>query len=156
MQGVSWSPCGKYIAAWDSPLSVGHIHLHDPTPLTSKKYSLHIHSAIGPHLTHFNPSSPAFSLAPNETPGLGLRALAWAPGGRWIAVGGWDGKVRIVESDGWRCVCVITCGTRANKTAVGQFIGGFILPLTWPSLLDRLERTSRLVKRYQRAGNCTM
>ncbi|OWZ63020.1 hypothetical protein AYX15_04942 [Cryptococcus neoformans] len=101
VQGVSWSPCGKYIAAWDSPLS----------------YSLHIHSAIGPHLTHFNPSSPAFSLAPNETPGLGLRALAWAPGGRWIAVGGWDGKVRIVESDGWRCVCVITCGTRANKTA---------------------------------------
>lgn len=90
VQGVSWSPCGKYIAAWDSPLSVGHIH--------------------------FNPSSPAFSLAPNETPGLGLRALAWAPGGRWIAVGGWDGKVRIVESDGWRCVCVITCGTRANKT----------------------------------------
>lgn len=101
VQGVSWSPCGKYIAAWDLPLS----------------YSLHIHSAIGPHLTHLNPSSPAFSLAPNETPGLGLRTLAWAPGGRWIAVGGWDGKVRIVESDGWRCVCVITCGTRANKTA---------------------------------------
>ncbi|KAL0252943.1 hypothetical protein I308_102336 [Cryptococcus tetragattii IND107] len=101
VQGISWSPCGRYIAAWDSPLS----------------YSLHIHSAIGPHLTHFSPSSPTFALAPNEVQGLGLRTLAWAPGGRWIAVGGWDGKVRIVESDGWRCVCVVTCGTRANKTA---------------------------------------
>ncbi|XAO23555.1 hypothetical protein I312_102334 [Cryptococcus bacillisporus CA1280] len=101
VQGISWSPCGRYIAAWDSSLS----------------YSLHIHSAIGPHLTHFNPSSPTFSLAPNEVQGLGLRTLAWAPGGRWIAVGGWDGKVRIIESYGWRCVCVVTCGTRANKTA---------------------------------------
>lgn len=111
------------------------IHQHASTLLTPNKYSLHIHSAIGPHLTHFNPSSPTFSLAPNEVQGLGLRTLAWAPGGRWIAVGGWDGKVRIVESDGWRCVCVVTCGTRANKTAVGQAIQGlFILALILPFL----------------------
>ncbi|ODO12099.1 hypothetical protein I350_00885 [Cryptococcus amylolentus CBS 6273] len=97
VQGIEWSPCGRYIAVWDSPLS----------------YSLHIHSALGPLLAHFTPSSPTFSSTPNEISGLGIKLVTWAPSGRWIAVGGWDGKVRVLENEGWRCVCVVAWGTRA-------------------------------------------
>ncbi|WVQ96935.1 hypothetical protein IAU59_004044 [Kwoniella sp. CBS 9459] len=100
VQGIAWSPCGKYIAAWDSPLS----------------YSIHIYSPIGPHLTHFSADSPTFT--PAEDPGLGIRTVSWAPGGRFLALGGWDGKVRILESEGWRCVGVIQCGSRAVEKDV--------------------------------------
>jgi hypothetical protein len=57
-----------------------------------------------------------------EDPGLGIRTTAWAPGGRFIAIGGWDGKVRVLESDGWRCVAVMTWGTRTvEKNAVSLY-----------------------------------
>ncbi|WRT66023.1 uncharacterized protein IL334_002974 [Kwoniella shivajii] len=99
VQGLSWSPCGRYFAIWDSPLS----------------YSIHIHSPLGPLLTHLSNSSPTFS--PNSTtedPGLGIRTVAWAPRGKWIALGGWDGKVRIIESEGWRCIAVMNWGNRTS------------------------------------------
>jgi hypothetical protein len=63
-----------------------------------------IHSPLGPILNEFSPMSPSFSPSGStEDPGLGIRCAEWAPGGRWIAVGGWDGRIRIVESEGGRC-----------------------------------------------------
>jgi hypothetical protein len=89
---------------------------------------MYIHSPIGPLLSHFSPTSPGFSptstssstsTSSTEDPGLGIRTTAWAPGGRFIAVGGWDGKVRVLESDGWRCIAVMSWGTRTvEKNAV--------------------------------------
>ncbi|WVQ71313.1 hypothetical protein IAR50_000841 [Cryptococcus sp. DSM 104548] len=97
VQSIEWSPCGRYIAICDSPLS----------------YSLHIHSALGPLLAHFTPASPTFSSTPNEISGLGIKLVTWAPSGRWLTIGGWDGKIRILENEGWRCVCEIAWGSRA-------------------------------------------
>ncbi|WWC88231.1 uncharacterized protein L201_003136 [Kwoniella dendrophila CBS 6074] len=100
VQGLSWSLCGRYIAAWDSSLS----------------YSMYIHSPIGPLLTHFTHNSPTFSpISSTEDPGLGIRTVTWAPGGRWLAIGGWDGKVRIIESEGWRCIAVLNWGNRITE-----------------------------------------
>ncbi|OCF75332.1 hypothetical protein I204_04187 [Kwoniella mangroviensis CBS 8886] len=97
VQGISWSPCGRYIAVWDSSLS----------------YSMFVHSPLGPLLAHFDHTSPTFSpTSSTEDPGLGIRTLTWAPGGRWLALGGWDGKVRIIESEGWSCVGVLSWGSR--------------------------------------------
>ncbi|ORY23945.1 hypothetical protein BCR39DRAFT_548449 [Naematelia encephala] len=105
IQSLTWSPCGRYLAAVDSALS----------------YSLHIYSPLGPQLCEFSPNSATFSAdSISFDPGLGIRTVSWAPGGRWIALGGWDGKVRIVESDGWRCVAVMSWGgkTGTKETVV--------------------------------------
>nr|XP_018265096.1 uncharacterized protein I303_03279 [Kwoniella dejecticola CBS 10117]OBR87254.1 hypothetical protein I303_03279 [Kwoniella dejecticola CBS 10117] len=97
VQGISWSPDGKYLAAWDSAVS----------------YSVYVHSPIGPLLSHFSHSSPTFSpTLTTEDPGLGIRTVTWSPGGRWLAMGGWDGKVRILESEGWRCIAVVSCASK--------------------------------------------
>ncbi|CAD6578630.1 MAG: hypothetical protein TREMPRED_002234 [Tremellales sp. Tagirdzhanova-0007] len=100
VHGILWSPCGKYIAAWDTPLL----------------YSLHVHSPLSPHLTHFSPSSTTF--AQDEDPGTGIRTVVWAPGGRWVALGGWDGRVRIIESDGWRCVATLRWAAKTTEKDV--------------------------------------
>jgi hypothetical protein len=49
---------------------------------------------------------------------LGIKTISWAAGGRYLAIGGWDGKVRIVESEGWRCVGLMSWGTRINEKTV--------------------------------------
>ncbi|KAL7421320.1 hypothetical protein Q5752_004205 [Cryptotrichosporon argae] len=95
--GLAWSPDGKWIAAWESPLS----------------YAVHIYSPIGPHLSTFSPASPTFT--PAEDPGLGIRVVEWVPGGRYLALGGWDGRVRVLEAEGWRCVATLTWGARTAE-----------------------------------------
>nr|XP_019007567.1 uncharacterized protein I206_07581 [Kwoniella pini CBS 10737]OCF46348.1 hypothetical protein I206_07581 [Kwoniella pini CBS 10737] len=100
VQGMSWSPDGKYLAVWDSALS----------------YSIYIYSPIGPLLSHFTHTSLTFSPESlSEDPGLGIRTVTWAPGGRWLAIGGWDGKVRILESTGWRCIALLNNPSRITE-----------------------------------------
>jgi hypothetical protein len=49
---------------------------------------------------------------------MGIKTVTWAPSGRWVAIGGWDNKVRIVESEGWRCVGLMSWGGRVNDKTV--------------------------------------
>ncbi|KPV74090.1 uncharacterized protein RHOBADRAFT_54651 [Rhodotorula graminis WP1] len=44
--------------------------------------------------------------------GLGIRNVKWAPDGEWIAVGGWDGKVRILSRHGWAAIAELGLPTR--------------------------------------------
>ncbi|EIW73103.1 hypothetical protein TREMEDRAFT_42179 [Tremella mesenterica DSM 1558] len=96
---LSWSPCGRYIATADN-------HLH---------YAAHIYSPLGPCLTHFTPASTSFGMN-NEDPGLGIRIMAWALGGRFLALGGWDGRVRVLDNDGWGCVAVMQWGNKTSES----------------------------------------
>jgi hypothetical protein len=57
-------------------------------------------------------------VGPSEDPGLGIKTISWPAGGRYLAIGGWDGKVRIVESEGWRCVGLMSWGSRINQRTV--------------------------------------
>ncbi|MBW0524863.1 hypothetical protein O181_064578 [Austropuccinia psidii MF-1] len=40
--------------------------------------------------------------------GLGIRCCRWRPGGEYFALGGWDGKVRILNDLTWTSVCQIS------------------------------------------------
>jgi hypothetical protein len=33
-------------------------------------------------------------------------------------IGGWDGKVRVMESEGWRCIGLMNWGSRINDKSV--------------------------------------
>ena len=35
-----------------------------------------------------------------------------------MAIGGWDGKVRVLESEGWRCVGLLSWGARVGDKSV--------------------------------------
>jgi len=52
---------------------------------------------------------------------MGIRTIVWAPGGRHIALGGWDGRVRVVESEGWRCVATLGWGAKTTEKDVVSF-----------------------------------
>ena len=82
--------------------------------LIQLQYLLQIYSPLGPLLSSFSPLFPSFSATSTfEDPGLGIRCFSWVPSGRWAAVGGWDGKIRIVESESGHCVAVMSWPTRS-------------------------------------------
>ncbi|KAJ8517990.1 hypothetical protein ONZ45_g4900 [Pleurotus djamor] len=80
ISSLSLSPNGNHLAVWEGPL----------------EYKLHILSLAG---------SVVGSFTPEPDPGFGIRGVAWHPTGMFIAVGGWDDKVYILDSMSW---CPVT------------------------------------------------
>ncbi|KAI9015523.1 hypothetical protein DFJ74DRAFT_732057 [Hyaloraphidium curvatum] len=79
---AQWSPDGRFVLAHDSPLS----------------YAVHAYTPDGRCVWSYSPPRH-----PSDLP-LGVRALRWERAGRYLALGGFDGRVRIVDSWGWRNV----------------------------------------------------
>ncbi|KAM0750805.1 hypothetical protein T439DRAFT_239992 [Meredithblackwellia eburnea MCA 4105] len=111
---LSWSPCGRYIAIWESAVD----------------YILHIYTPDGRLLSTFTPYTPS-SPSPSSTPtteedqaridrsqsswvGLGIRCVEWHPTGDWIAIGGWDGKIRVLSRVGWVAVAELSCPAKVG------------------------------------------
>ena len=78
--------------------------------LTSQ-FSASIYLPVGLRLAEFTPSSPTFAPAESDF-GLGIRTMAWAPGGQYLALGGWDGRLRVLENEGWGCIATVQWGSR--------------------------------------------
>lgn len=81
-QGIRWSRDGRWLAVWDAA-SVG--------------YNLCIYTADG-HLYRTIPRESADQLSNWDIEGLGVKTIEWVPGSEWIAVGGWDRRVRILST----------------------------------------------------------
>ncbi|RUP51921.1 hypothetical protein BC936DRAFT_144410 [Jimgerdemannia flammicorona] len=75
MEGLAWSPDGKYIAVWDTPLD----------------YKLLVYAIDGRCLVSY------FAYRDN----LGIKSIAWAPSGQFLAVGSFDQKVRLLNHYTW-------------------------------------------------------
>ncbi|KAF9056497.1 WD repeat-containing protein 8 [Panaeolus papilionaceus] len=84
---LSLSPTGNHIAVWDGPL----------------EYKLQIVTLAGDHLTTFSPQ---------PDPILGIRRVSWHPTGTFIAVGGWDDKIHILDSLTWSDVVTLELSLR--------------------------------------------
>ncbi|RUS26673.1 WD repeat domain 8 [Jimgerdemannia flammicorona] len=75
MEGLAWSPDGKYIAVRDTPLH----------------YKLLVYAIDGRCLVSY------FAYHDN----LGIKSIAWAPSGQFLAVGSFDQKVRLLNHYTW-------------------------------------------------------
>ena len=123
-------------------------NLHSPC---LQQYGAYIYSPLGPLLHSFTPTSHSFSpFSSTEDPGLGVRSAVWAPGGRWLALGGWDGRVRILESEGGRCV--VNMGW-ASKTVERDTVSDRKVCQFWTLKTGGVARAERVAEGYQGTGH---
>ncbi|GAA5869587.1 hypothetical protein JCM16303_000517 [Sporobolomyces ruberrimus] len=96
--GLKWSPNGgKYLVAWSS-ITNYYLHIFTPDGRLIKTYTP-------------PPDSPS-SIS------LGIRQIEWSPSGQFLAIGGYDGKIKILSKESnWQVVIV------EFSTPVGGKIG---------------------------------
>lgn len=80
--GLKWSRDGRWLAIWDTP---------------SSGYNLCIYTADG-HLYRTISREPSDHASEWGVEGLGIKSVEWVPGNEWLAVGGWDRRVRILST----------------------------------------------------------
>jgi hypothetical protein len=81
-QGLKWSPDGRWIAIWDC---------------ASSGYRISIYTADG-HLYRTISREPSDELNEWGVEGLGIKTVDWIRGNEYLAVGGWDRRVRILST----------------------------------------------------------
>jgi len=72
-QGLKWSPCGRWIAVWDSAAS---------------GYKVLIYTADG-HL---------FRTREKACEGLGIKTVEWSPASEFLVVGSYDGRISFLST----------------------------------------------------------
>ncbi|KAJ7932521.1 quinon protein alcohol dehydrogenase-like superfamily [Mycena leptocephala] len=72
LASLALSPTGNHLAVWEGPI----------------EYKLYVLSLVGDILGTF---------CPDPDPGFGIRRVAWHPSGMFLAVGGWDDKIHILD-----------------------------------------------------------
>ncbi|PSN74189.1 WD40 repeat-like protein [Corynespora cassiicola Philippines] len=81
-QGLRWSRDGRWLAIWDA---------------ASCGYRLCIYTADG-HLYRTITREASEMTNDWDVEGLGIKSIEWVPGNAWLAVGGWDRRVRILST----------------------------------------------------------
>ena len=82
LAGLSWSPTGSVICVWDSSLC----------------YRLFLYTLDGECVSSYIPYPEPHSY------GLGLRSVSWSPTGQFLAVGGYDQKLRLLNHMTWKTI----------------------------------------------------
>ncbi|BGP34420.1 hypothetical protein JCM10296v2_006240 [Rhodotorula toruloides] len=139
---LSWSPCGRYIAAWSSVTDYT-VHVLTPTGTLLSTYTPYSSLSPPPSTSTSSSSRPSArskpppplqpSTTPTPTPasgtkdrfrldrstnsyaGLGIRCVAWGKDGEWLSIGGWDGKVRVLSRHGWCAVAEVGVPVRLTS-----------------------------------------
>ncbi|KIM66308.1 hypothetical protein SCLCIDRAFT_1153469 [Scleroderma citrinum Foug A] len=87
LSSIALSPTGNYLAVWEGVL----------------EYKLHVLSIAGGIQGTFSPT---------PDPGFGVRNATWHPSGMFIAVGGWDDKIHILDSLTWSAASTLELSSR--------------------------------------------
>ncbi|KAJ2609658.1 hypothetical protein H4S08_003957 [Coemansia sp. RSA 1365] len=82
VSGLSWSPDGLHIAAWD----------------TAANFCAVVVNVAGLVKRQLQP----------DDAGLGVRSCAWGPSGQLLALGGYDRVVRVLSNVTWRPIATLT------------------------------------------------
>lgn len=78
LMGIEWSPDGRVLAVWESPI----------------KYKVLLYTLDGRCVSKFSAYDSA----------LGIKSLAWSPTGQFLALGSYDEKLRILNHITWKAV----------------------------------------------------
>ncbi|KAH7885892.1 WD repeat-containing protein 8 [Phlebopus sp. FC_14] len=87
LSSVALSPTGDLLAVWEGIL----------------EYKLYVISLAGNIQGIFSPC---------PDPGFGIRSVAWHPSGMFLAVGGWDDKIHILDSLTWSSSSTLELSSR--------------------------------------------
>ncbi|KAI4123866.1 MAG: hypothetical protein LQ347_005978 [Umbilicaria vellea] len=98
-QGLMWSPDGKWLVTWDA---------------ASCGYKVLIYTADG-HLYRTMTGGQD-----GNRIGLGVRSLAWSAGGAYLAVGGYDGRVTLLNTT---TVCSAVLSLKACLSGHSSHLG---------------------------------
>ncbi|KAJ7783658.1 hypothetical protein DFH07DRAFT_788607 [Mycena maculata] len=72
LASLALSPTGNHLVVWEGPI----------------EYKLYVLSLVGDVLGTFSP---------DPDPGFGIRRVAWHPNGMFLALGGWDDKIHVLD-----------------------------------------------------------
>ncbi|PLW19932.1 hypothetical protein PCANC_00424 [Puccinia coronata f. sp. avenae] len=126
-----WSPTGsklghflpqpqKSILAHLNPSSTDQ-HAHNPPQTLKRSHSDSLPTA--PPCTRKVSSQTNQTNQETDTSGhvgLGIRHIKWRPGGEYLAVGGWDCKVRLVNDLTWSSICEIDLSEITNARVLNE------------------------------------
>lgn len=147
-----WAPDGSCLAVWEGPLEY---KLQIYTPLGTLRATILIEPDSDTNVPITRSGTPA---EPRQTSrrrteasdlasivaggGSGIRQVEWHPSSLFLAVGGGDEKVRILESMEWEevaCLDLSSSSIRASKDAVSMPSYGTLV--AWREPLNWLEET---------------
>ncbi|EGG12357.1 uncharacterized protein MELLADRAFT_89113 [Melampsora larici-populina 98AG31] len=148
---ISWSPCDRYLALIESALFNYRVEIVTPTGVRLGAYSppmsfVDLNDSMAQSTSHGRSDGHAFSRgtqltskerirrkektdASDETSvvdgylGLGIRHVKWRPGGEYLAIGGWDGKVRILNDITWTPICEIDLNSKPTRQILIEPMG---------------------------------
>lgn len=64
---------------------------------SNPKYSVQVYSIVGSHVGGFSLPSAV----------LGIKGMTWSPNGRYLALVGYDGVARVIESEHWHVIATL-------------------------------------------------
>lgn len=122
---VSWSPCGRYLALVDASVFGLRVEFRTPTGVRLGRFP---RTRTAPtEAPRSRPAGVRLQSSSQQQPasaegnaGLGVRTLAWRPQGDYLAIGGWDGKVRIVNDLSWTSVCELDLHEKRAASSVSS------------------------------------
>ena len=149
---VLWAPDGSYLAVWEGPLEY---KLQIYTPLGTLRATFLIEpdsdnstpvtrqgAAVEPRQTSKRRQESIDLTSVVAGGGSGIRQVDWHPSSLFLAVGGGDGRVRILESMEWQeiaCLDLSSSFIRASKDTASMATYGPLI--AWREPLNWLEET---------------
>ncbi|KNE91578.1 hypothetical protein PSTG_15030 [Puccinia striiformis f. sp. tritici PST-78] len=126
-----WSPTGTQLGFFVptlpqkldltiNPSSTNH-HTHHPPETLGRSHSDSLPTAL-PHKQKVlaQTNHPDQETDINAHVGLGIRHIKWRPGGEYLAVGGWDSKVRLLNDLTWSSICEINLSEISSARVLNE------------------------------------
>lgn len=150
---VVWAPDGSCLAVWEGPLEY-KLQIYTPLGTLRATFLIEPDSDTSTPVTRTGTlSEPRQATTKRRTEavdlphivaggGSGIRQVEWHPSSLFLAVGGGDEKVRILESMEWEevaCLDLSTSSIRASKDGASMPIYGPLI--AWREALSWLEET---------------